>query len=150
MKNARQVIILELIKEFDIDTQEELSHRLKERGYAATQATVSRDIKELRLIKTLSKDGVYKYDAPKGLDTGLQIQFMRIFSHSVTSIQRSGNLIILHTLSGSANAACEAVDALNTPEILGSIAGDNTIFIACAQDADMDHIMETLSGMMRR
>ena len=110
MKIARHSKILELIKRYDVETQEELAELLRDAGLNVTQATVSRDIKELRLIKTLSKGGVYRYDTGERNESGMINRFMKIFSNSVISIKHTGNLIIIHTLAGSANAAAEAVD----------------------------------------
>ena len=149
MKTARHAVILDIIKNNDIETQEELAEELKKRSFYVTQATVSRDIKELRLVKTLSKDGVYKYDTGERSESGMMNRFMRIFSQSVVSIRSTGNLIIIHTLSGSANAAAEAVDALRWPQVLGTLAGDNTIFVACAEDTDIEHLKERFTNLMK-
>ena len=149
MKTARHAKILEIIKKHDVETQEELAEYLKKSNFHVTQATVSRDIKELRLIKTLSSNGVYKYDTGEKSETGMLSRFMRIFSQSVINISHTGQLIIIHTLSGSANAAGEAVDALKWPEILGTIAGDNTLFVACAEDADINNLVTRFTNMIK-
>ena len=130
MKATRQNTILELIKSCDIETQEDLVARLTELGFKVTQATISRDIKELHLVKTQTGDNKYKYTAggigkPFGSD-----RLLRIFKETVTDIQTTGNIIVVKTLPASASTAAEVIDSLNLASILGSIAGDNTVFVA--------------------
>ena len=127
MKNARQTAILSIIEQYDIETQEELAGKLKEMGILVTQATVSRDIKELRLLKVLSGSGGYKYATADKAEHGLSERFVRMFKDSVLSINFAGNIVVIKTLSGSANAAAEAIDSMRLQEILGTMAGDNTI-----------------------
>lgn len=129
MKNARQTRILNIIAEQDIETQEELASTLRADGYNVTQATVSRDIKELRLIKTLSKNGSYKYTVSEKAEHNLGDRFVRMFVDSVISITYANNIIVIRTLSGSANVAAEAIDSMQWEEILGTMAGDNTILV---------------------
>lgn len=129
MRYARQNKILELIEKYEIETQEKLSALLKENGYDVTQATISRDIKELQLIKTLSSTGKYMYSARVTNDTPMTDRFVKIFRETIKSVDASGNIVVVKTLPGCANAACESIDSLNLPNILGSIAGDNTIFL---------------------
>ena len=150
MKSSRQVIILEIIREFDVETQEELADELRERGFNVTQATVSRDIKELRLIKVLSPSGVYKYATAEKLETGVNERLIRMFSESVIGITHAYNQIVIKTLSGSANMAAEAVDNLHWPEIMGTLAGDNTIFMLVRSIEDVPQILERLNEMMRK
>ena len=133
MKNARQTAILSLIEQNDIETQEELAGKLREMGIEVTQATVSRDIKELRLLKVLSGKGGYKYATADKAEHGLTDRFVRMFKESVLSIVSANNIIVIKTLSGSANVAAEAIDSMRLPEILGTMAGDNTV-LAIAQD----------------
>ena len=105
MKAARHAMILDLIETFNIETQDDLAMRLKDRGINVTQATVSRDIKELRLIKVLAEDGGYKYATVDKAEAGLKERFIRIFSNSVVSIASTSNLIIIKTISGTGNSA---------------------------------------------
>ena len=112
MKAARHAMILDLIETFNIETQDDLAMRLKDRGINVTQATVSRDIKELRLIKVLAEDGGYKYATVDKAEAGLKERFIRIFSNSVVSIASTSNLIIIKTISGTGNAAAEAIDSM--------------------------------------
>ncbi|HNW04719.1 MAG TPA: arginine repressor [Oscillospiraceae bacterium] len=129
MKTKRHSKILELISEKDITTQEELLSWLKESGFEITQATVSRDIKELRLIKTLSPNGKYRYTAAAGeskSDIGTKYA---VFSQSAKSVDYAGNIIVIKCFTGMANAACAVLDAMNRQGIVGTLAGDDTIFV---------------------
>ena len=130
MRYSRQDKILELIKNNEIETQETLAEMLAENGFPVTQATISRDIKELQLIKALTPEGKYKYTIPTSSNTAVHAgRFEKIFKNTVTEIKYSGNIIVLKTLSCCANAACEAVDSLNPEGVIGSLAGDNTVFL---------------------
>lgn len=123
MKTVRQVAILDIIEKQDIETQEELAEALRKRGIAVTQATVSRDIKELRLLKVLSPHGVYKYATADKAEHGLSDRLIRMLTDSVLSITSANNLIVVKTLSGSANVAGEALDSMHWPEVLGDPGG---------------------------
>ncbi len=136
MKSDRQETILRIIEENEIDTQEELAKRLRDQGYKVTQATVSRDIKELRLIKISGQQGTYCYSKPGKHESAVSSRMIRMLSDSVVSIDYAGQMIVVKTLSGSANMACEAIDSLNWKEVLGTIAGDNTIFLAVRNEDD--------------
>ena len=129
MKSARHSLILEIIEEKDIETQEELADELKRRGIKVTQATVSRDIKELRLLKVLGEHGGYKYATVERAEKGMNDRFIRMLSECVMSVDSVGNLIVIKTLAASANAACEAIDSMKWDEVLGTIAGDNTLLV---------------------
>ena len=148
MKSARHAIILDIIEHFDIDTQEELAARLREQGVKVTQATVSRDIKELRLIKVLSDDGNYKYATVDKAEAGLKDRFISIFAHSVLSMTATGHLVIVKTISGTAGAT-EAIDSLRWDEIAGTIAGDNTIFIAVKEGADANELIRRFQTLLK-
>ena len=140
MKTKRQNEIIRLIASRDIETQEELASELRALGYKVTQATVSRDIRELRLIKVASKGGGFKYAKPDRHEIAVSERLTRILSDSLVNVDSSGNIIVVKTLSGSANVAAEALDNLGWPEILGTIAGDNTIFIVTRTEADTTEI----------
>jgi transcriptional regulator of arginine metabolism len=129
MRYTRQNKIIELISAYEIDTQEKLADLLEKAGYEVTQATVSRDIKELRLVKTPASSGKYKYTVAEAGAEHSADRYVKIFKDTVRSAKHSGNMIVVKTLTGCANAACEAIDSLDFPHILGSIAGDSTIFI---------------------
>ena len=130
MKKERHSKILELIDRYDISTQEELLEKLLECGVEVTQATVSRDIKELRLVKHPAANGQYKYSLAKSTDEKY-MKYYAIFSESVTSTDYAQNICLLKCHPGTAQAACAAIDALGISEVLGTIAGDDTIFILC-------------------
>lgn len=130
MKTKRQNEIISIISSRDIETQEELASALRNLGYKVTQATVSRDIRELSLIKVAAKAGGFKYAKPDKQEVAVSERFTRILTDSLISVDATGNIIVVKTLSGSANVAAEAIDNLGWPEILGTIAGDNTVFIA--------------------
>lgn len=128
MKIARHAKILELISQNDIETQEELVEDLRKMGMNVTQATVSRDIKELKLIKVMAVNGKYKYASIAHSESALSEKLIRIFAQTVIYIDVVGNTIIIKTISGSAAAAAEALDSLNWEGLAGTLAGDNTIF----------------------
>lgn len=134
MKTRRHARILDLIGEYPIETQDELLTRLKEEGYKATQATISRDIKDLRLVKTLGSDGKYRYVSAAKNSTDIRSNFSALFSTSVSSIDFAQNMVIIKTLSGMAQAVCAALDSVNYNSVLGTIAGDDTIFVVCRTD----------------
>ena len=149
MKNARQTAILSLIEQYDIETQEELAGKLREMGIVVTQATVSRDIKELRLLKVLSGKGGYKYATADKAEHGLTDRFVRMFKESVLNIAYASNIIVIKTLSGSANVAAEAIDSMRLPEILGTMAGDNTIFIVVKDSANAPKLTQRFMEMLK-
>lgn len=149
MKSTRQNAILEIIREKDIDTQEELADELRKLGFAVTQATVSRDIRELRLLKVLTSAGTYKYATADTPENGLSERFHRIFSESVLSMAHSYNQVIIRTLPGSANVAAEMLDSLRWPEILGTLAGDNTILMIVRTVDEVDIVLRRIDEMLR-
>ena len=136
MKTSRQEEILRIIEKHEVETQEELANHLRAVGYKVTQATVSRDIKELRLIKIAGKQSAYCYAKPGRHETAVNDRMIRLLSDSLTDIDFSGQIVVVKTLSGSANVAAEAIDNMNWQEVLGTIAGDNTIFIAVRTEND--------------
>lgn len=148
MKYSRHSKILEIIESNDIETQEELASRLKDLGYNVTQATVSRDIKELRLIKVLTKDGRYKYATIKQQDAVISDRFLKLFKDSVISLDHAGNIVVIRTLVGAANAAAAAIDALNVEGLVGTIAGDDTIFLLIRSEDMIDSVIETFEKLM--
>jgi len=130
MKNDRQSIILEIISDENIETQEQLLERLQARGITSTQATISRDIKQMHLIKEPVGQGIYKY-AVSGNRTKLNFaeKLRTIFRQSITSIDCAQNLVVVKTMPGLASAACAALDDMNIGFMLGSLAGDDTAFL---------------------
>ncbi|NMM61366.1 arginine repressor [Clostridium sp. P21] len=140
MKITRHAKILEIINSKDIETQEELAEELRKSGMDVTQATVSRDIKELKLIKVLADDGNYKYATIVHTESFLSNKLIKIFSETVVSVENVDNFIIIKTIAGSANAAAESLDSLNFYGIAGTVAGNNTIFVL-ARDTDKAKII---------
>ncbi len=148
MKSARHNLILEIIETMDIETQEELAEELKRRGVRVTQATVSRDIKELRLLKVLSENGGYKYATVERAEKGMNDRFARILAESIVNIESVNNLVVINTLSASANAAGEAIDSMKWSEVLGTIAGDNTLLIIARSDEAVATLVDRLRALL--
>jgi arginine repressor len=134
MKTRRHAKILELIKEFDIDTQDELLKYLRDAGFDVTQATVSRDIKELRLVKTLSASGKYKYSTGTEKTGDMSAKFYSLFSDSVISVEAAQNMIVIKTFLGMAQAVCASMDTIYWQGVVGTLAGEDTIFIVCKDE----------------
>ncbi|MEA4927270.1 MAG: arginine repressor [Candidatus Limiplasma sp.] len=149
MKSTRQNAILELIRDQDIETQEDLADALRKRDFKVTQATVSRDIRELRLLKVLSSAGTYKYATADKPENGLSERFHRIFSESVLGMNHAYNQVVIKTLPGSANVAAEMIDSLRWPEILGTLAGDNTILMLVRSVEEVDVVLRRIDEMLR-
>ena len=150
MKSARHSLILEIIEEKDIETQEELADELKRRGLKVTQATVSREIKELRLLKVLGEHGGYKYATVERAEKGMNDRFIRMLSECVISVDSVGNLIVIKTLSASANAACEAIDSMKWDEVLGTIAGDNTLLVIARSEEAVEAMTARLHELIKK
>ena len=148
MKSARHNLILEIIESMDIETQEELAEELKRRGVKVTQATVSRDIKELRLLKVLSENGGYKYATVERAEKGMNDRFARILAESIVNIESVNNLVVINTLPASANAAGEAIDSMKWSEVLGTIAGDNTLLIIARSDEAVETLVARLNALL--
>lgn len=148
MKSARHNLILEIIDKKDIETQEELAEELKNHGVKVTQATVSRDIKELRLLKVLSERGGYKYATVERAEKGLNDRFIRILTESVVSIDSVENFMVIKTLSASAGAASEAIDSMKWSEVLGTIAGDNTLLIIARSNEAVATLLDRLNALL--
>ncbi|KNZ43601.1 arginine repressor [Acetobacterium bakii] len=129
MKIARQLKIIEIIESKVIETQEELAQSLKDIGFAVTQATISRDIKELKLIKVMSNDGISHYAPLKDMSAIYNERVTAVFRESVLTVDYVENNIVLRTLPAMAQAAALAIDGLEWTEVVGTIAGDDTIFV---------------------
>jgi len=130
MKAKRQAKIMEIISTTNVETQEQLLQELQAAGFTSTQATISRDIKELRIVKELTGLGTYRYTtATREVPHTFSGRLNTIFRECVTSFDYSHNIIVIHTLPGLANAAASAMDAMNMSVVLGTIAGDDTVFI---------------------
>lgn len=148
MKVIRHAKILEIINASEIETQEELAEKLKNAGIDVTQATVSRDIKELKLIKVIGANGKYKYAQVSPTEGFLSNKLVNIFSQTVINIDIVDNFIIVKTISGSGPAAGEAIDSLSFEEMAGSIAGDNTIFVLTRSPEKAKEMYLKLKKMM--
>jgi len=145
-RTKRQNMILELINTKDIETQEELVYELKKAGFDVTQATISRDIKDLGIVK-VSVDGKrQKYDKEH---TGINVtqKFADMYKHSVINVEYAVNLVVVKTLSGSANVVAVMIDRLNNKDILGCVAGDDTVFAACRDEHVASEVCKLLREM---
>ena len=150
MKAERQEAIRNILNEQEIQTQEELAEALRKRGFSVTQATVSRDIREMRLIKLSRANGGYQYGIQEGnTDIGSNERMIRMLRECMLSVESSGQMIVIKTLSGSANTAAEALDSMDMPDILGSIAGDNTIFLVARAEEKASMIAERVRNLMQ-
>lgn len=148
MKIARHAKILEIINNKEIETQEDLAEELRKSGIDVTQATVSRDIKELKLIKVLSDNGTYKYASISPTENMLSDKLVAIFAQTVLLIDYVNNTVVVRTISGSASAAAEAIDSLGWDGIVGTLAGDNTVFILARNNDKAEEIVGKLKKLI--
>ncbi len=149
MKAKRQALIREIVENQSIQTQEELAEALRGHGMMVTQATVSRDIREMHLLKVLSDDGGYRYATMEKNETGVNDRLIRMLADSVVEMNCANNLIVVRTLPGSAHVAAEAIDNLKWPEVLGTIAGDNTILVIVRSNEEVDVVMKRFRSIIR-
>ena len=149
MKNDRQSMILEIISQENIETQEQLLARLQERGISSTQATISRDIKQMHLVKEPVGQGVYKY-AVSGNRTKLNFaeKLRTIFRESISSIDYAQNIVVIKTMPGLASAACSALDNMNISYMVGSLAGDDTAFLLMRDTESAAAFCEEIKEML--
>lgn len=148
MRNKRHEAILALINERNIETQQDLTVALASVGFDVTQATVSRDIKELRLLKKLNKDGHYVYTSPSSSEgDGVSDKMSIILNQSIVSVDYAMNTIVVKTLSGMAQGAASVIDAMQFPECLGSIAGDDTIFVTARSEEAAQKLCKKLKNI---
>lgn len=130
MKSQRQAKIMEIISTRNVETQEQLLESLREAGYHSTQATISRDIKELRIVKELTGMGTYRYTTAQGeVGSGFSTRLNTIFRECVTGLDYAQNIVVIHTLPGLASAAGSAIDTMDLSVILGCLAGDDTVMV---------------------
>ena len=148
MRLSRHNKILEIIKTNEVKSQDQLQELLKESGYDVTQATISRDIKELQLIKSQSKSGGYRYIANKSDDRPISERFIKIFKETTLSYAPAQNLIVVRTLSGCSSAAAEAIDCLELEHIVGSISGDNTLLIVVDNEKNVTEIINKFDEIL--
>lgn len=150
MKFQRQAKILELIEHNEIETQEELSTRLRGLGYDTTQATVSRDIKDLRLIKILSPSGKYRYaTSTQGSENSFSSRLQNIFRECVTGVDAAENMVVIKTLPALASAAAIAIDAMRIPKVVGTLSGDDTVFIVMRDTESAVEFCEDTKNMLK-
>lgn len=148
MKIRRHAKIMELVQTHSIDTQEDLLKWLKLEGFNVTQATVSRDIKELRLVKSLTGDGKYCYSTGKAVMSDMSSKFYSLFSDSVISIDYVGNIVVVKCMVGMAQAVCAAMDSMHWEGVVGTIAGDDTIFVLVRTENDIINLTEELKKIV--
>lgn len=150
MKTKRQSRILELIRNNDIETQEELQSYLEREGYLVTQATVSRDIRDMKLTKISTNGGKQKYIALNEKSEDLSEKYVRVLKDGYVSMDMAQNILVIKTVSGMAGAVCASIDAMNIHEIVGSIAGDDTIMCAIRTTEDTVQIMKKLRKIIEQ
>lgn len=148
MKSKRHAKILEIIRKYDVETQEELSELLEEEGFQVTQATVSRDIRELKLTKVSMNNGRQKYAALSEPAEDLSEKYIRVLKDGFTSMDMAQNILVVRTVSGMAMAVAAALDAMNFHEIVGTIAGDDTIMCAVRSVEENIQLMDRLRKMV--
>ncbi len=149
MKSKRQTSILKLIEQYDISTQSELTEYLNAAGFNATQATVSRDIKELRLVKDVGENGKSKYAVSRSpVNTGFSEKLLTIFRESVLSYDNAQNIVVIKTMPGLASAACSAIDSMQSEDIVGTLAGDDTAFLVMHSKENAELFCEKLGNML--
>jgi transcriptional regulator of arginine metabolism len=148
MKVGRQSKIIELINKYDIETQEDLADLLTKAGYNVTQATISRDIRELKLTKVAVDDGKQKYIVLNNTETGLSEKYVRVLRDGFLSMDMAQNIIIVKTVSGMAMAVAAALDALHIQGIMGCIAGDDTVMCVIKTTEETVGVMEKLNKLI--
>jgi transcriptional regulator of arginine metabolism len=148
MKIARHTKILEIIENNDVETQEELAGLLKKEGFNVTQATISRDIREMKLTKILNENGKQKYSAINGNDSELSERLIRVFRDAVVKFDYAQNMIVIKTLDGMGMAVAVAIDNLKSSDIIGSIAGDDTVFCVARTHNQAVEFVQKLSHII--
>lgn len=157
MKSLRHEKILEIIAKYDVETQEELTEYLKNEGFAVTQATVSRDIKALRLIKVAAGadggvDNRYKYSVNTSkdeVDSALGAKFKAILGHAIVSCDYAGNLVVMKTYAGMAQASAAAIDSMSIDNVLGTIAGDDTILVVVRTEDEAEELVKKIEKLTK-
>ena len=147
-RTGRQLKLIEIINKNEIETQEALVEALRNEGYLVTQATVSRDIKDLGLIKVMTPNKTYKYAQPASTEQKSSGKMLNLFRECVISIDYAGHLIVIKTVSGGANSAATLVDKLNFPEVMGCVAGDDTILVVIKDQQKIVPIVEKLKSLL--
>ena len=148
MKEKRHEKIIELINQYDIETQDELAEHLRNAGFQVTQATVSRDIRKLKLSKVPARDGKQKYALHQESGNGMSEKYIRVLREGYLSMDMAQNILVIKTVAGMASAVCAALDAMKWNEIVGSIAGDDTIMCAIRSVDDTVKVMDKISKII--
>lgn len=149
MKSKRHAEILAIIRENDIETQDQLLDKLREKGMKSTQATISRDIKELHLVKELTGAGSYRYTVSERKSSlNVADRLNNIFRESVTSCDSAQNIVVLKTMPGSASVACSALDGMELPNMVGSLGGDDTAILIMRSTQDADALCMEITRML--
>ena len=148
MKLERHAEILRLIHEYDIETQEELAERLQQSGFSVTQATISRDIREMKLMKTAGENGHLRYALLQTSGQDMAARYVRVLRDAFVTMDTADNLLVIKTAPGMAMAAAAVLDEMDWSEIVGSIAGDNTIMCAARSRQDALRVMDRLKKML--
>lgn len=148
LKNARHRKILEIIRQNDVDTQEKLLKLLDEQGYHVTQATVSRDINYLRLVKIPGGAGNCKYAESSGESTVNSEKFFHLFTDSVASVSRAQNIVCVKCMTGMAQAVCASLDRLDWDSVVGTLAGEDTIFVLCRTDKEAQELTDDMKKLL--
>ncbi len=150
MKKKRLELVLKTIEEKDISTQEELLQALRQSGLEVTQATISRDIKELGLIKSMGKNGKYRYTVPKTAMTEAGRNFHNIIAPSILWVDYAVNTAVIKCYAGMAQAVCAAVDTMELSGVVGTLAGDDTIFVLCRSEEMAVEFINTIRNLMNK
>ncbi len=148
MKVNRHAKIIELINQYQIETQEELADYLNQEGFKVTQATVSRDIRDLKLTKIPAEDGKQRYAVHQSTEQGMGEKYIRVLRDGFVSMDMAQNILVIKTVAGMAMAVCAAIDAMKWDEVVGSIAGDDTIMCAIRSVDDTVRVMDKISKIV--
>ena len=150
MKNTRQAEIMNIVQTMEVETQEQLLEELRSRGFSATQATISRDIKELRLVKELTGRGGYRYTLTERKSVGgADVRLRNIFKEGVTSVDVAQNIVVVRTMPGLASAACFALDGMNISGMVGSLAGDDTGILIMRDNASAQQFSSEVHKLLK-
>lgn len=150
MKNARQGEILQIIQSKNVETQEQLLEELRQRGFSATQATISRDIKDLRLVKELTSGGGYRYaQSDRKVSSTVDTRLRNILKEGVVSVDVAQNIVVVRTMPGLASGACSAFDSMDIPGVVGSLAGDDTGILIMRDNASAQQLSSEIHKLLK-
>lgn len=149
MKVNRHSKILEILDKYEVETQEDLTRYLKDEGINVTQATVSRDIRQMKLVKVMTPSGKYKYASITEHSSSIDDRIVKVFREAVLTIDYAVNFVCLHTITGMAQAAAVAIDSLKLNEIIGTVAGDDTLFIMCRTEEQAEDLVGKFDSILK-